>query len=58
MSSPAMQRRRTTGVQGDVTVVRGGREEEDKEEIMGSCGKWKGLLILAKILKPWFDYFL
>ena len=34
-------------------VVKGVREEEDEEEKMGSCGEWKGLLILAKILKLW-----
>ena len=29
------------------------REEEDEEEKMSYCGKWKGLLILEFFLKPW-----
>ena len=52
VSSLAMQGRRMAGVQGIVIALRGEREEDDEEEKMGFCCKWKGLLILAKILKP------
>ena len=51
-SSLATQGRRMAGVQGIVTALRGEREEEDEKEKMGFFCKWKGLFILAKILKP------
>ena len=44
-SSPTTQGRRMTKVQGDATIVRGGREEEDKEEnVEGLVHKSKGFL--------------
>ena len=54
MAAPLLttQGRIMVGVKGVVTALRGEREEDDEEEKMGFCCKWKGLLILEKILKP------